>query len=422
MIIETCPTAVAAAGTWDAIIVGAGPAGSAAALRLAKAGRRVLLVDRDRMPRGKVCGCCLSPAALRELHDLEVIEPAALADILAAAIPLAGVRLAAWGRTARISLEGGRVLSREALDTALVAAAVRAGAAWLPEATVVAVADEEGSDAGGSVATATIRTPIAGTQIVHGTTVIIAAGLADHVRVHGAATAGEPRRATAVGSRMGVGTVLPATPAWQGLAAVVELLPGELIMAVGRSGYCGLVRLEDGRIDLAAAVDRRAVSQGGSPARAVEEILREACGGSPRFPPGITWRATPPLSHTAPLVTGAGRRIFRIGDAAGYVEPFTGEGIGWALASGRLVAEAMLEAATPAAAAARFECSHQAHFSHLHARCRRVARGLRIPVVVAVAVRAARLMPWAASLLAPAVVGHGTSHKSPAFCGLKGLR
>ncbi len=384
MMIETCPTAVAAAGTWDAIIVGAGPAGSAAALRLAKAGRRVLLVDRDRMPRGKVCGCCLSPAALRELHDLEVIEPAALADILAAA--------------------------------------VRAGAAWLPEATVVAVADEEGSDAGGSVATATIRTPIAGTQIVHGTTVIIAAGLADHVRVHGAATAGEPRRATAAGSRMGVGAVLPATPAWHGLAAVVELLPGELIMAVGHSGYCGLVRLEDGRIDLAAAVDRRAVSQGGSPACAVEEILREACGGSPRFPPGTTWRATPPLSHTAPLVTGAGRRIFRIGDAAGYVEPFTGEGIGWALASGRLVAEAMLEAATPAAAAARFECSHQAHFSHRHARCRRVARGLRIPVVVAAAVRAARLMPWAARLLAPAVVGQDASDMRRAVCGLEGLR
>lgn len=422
MTIETCLPAEAAATEWDAIIVGAGPAGSVTALRLAKAGRRVLLVDRDQMPRGKVCGCCLSQAAIRELRDLEVIAPAACADIVADAVPLEGVCLAAWGRTARIPLVGGRILSREVLDTSLVAAAVRAGARWLPEANVVAVADEDGSEAGGNVATVTIRMAHGGIWNVHGDFVVIAAGLADHVRVHGSATAGPRRRATAARSRIGVGAVLPTSAACPGLSSVAELLAGELIMAVGHHGYCGIVRLEDGRIDLAAAVDRQVVNQEGSPATAIEGILREAFGGSPRFPPGVLWRATPPLSHASPLVAGAGGRIFRIGDAAGYVEPFTGEGIGWALASGRLVAESILHGSSPTDVATRYERGHAAHFNPRYARCRRVARGLRIPVVVAATVRAAGLMPWAARLLAPAVVGHDASDARLALCEPGGFR
>ena len=404
--ITSCSLTTAVATLWDTVIVGAGPAGASSALRLAQAGRRVLLVDRDTMPRGKVCGCCLSRAALSELHALAAIEPSGLSHVIATGIPLAGVRLAAWGCTARIPLASSRVLSREALDTALVTAAVRAGAAWLPEATVVAVTDEPGR-----ASSLTLRTSADVRHIVHGHSVILAAGLADLVRVHGLASGDELRRTTAGGSRIGVGAVVPAEHAAAWLPMVAGLPTAELVMAVGRGGYCGIVRLEDGRIDLAAAVDRGTVSQAGSPAAAVETILRDAFGGSPRLPADGVWRATPPLSHTSQLVLGTGRRIFRVGDAAGYVEPFTGEGIGWALSSGRLVAESLLTASSPDEAALRYEHAYAAHFRPRHTRCRRVARSLRIPVVVAAAVRAAGIIPWAARLLAPAVIGHAPDHE-----------
>jgi flavin-dependent dehydrogenase len=67
-----------ALGPWACIVVGAGPAGAATSLRLARGGLRVLLVDRDGMPRGKVCGCCLSPVALGELARLALPLAAAL--------------------------------------------------------------------------------------------------------------------------------------------------------------------------------------------------------------------------------------------------------------------------------------------------------------------------------------------------------
>lgn len=59
-------------GVWDTVIVGAGPAGTAAAILLSRSGRRVLLLDRHDFPRNKVCGGCLNPAALGMLHDLGV--------------------------------------------------------------------------------------------------------------------------------------------------------------------------------------------------------------------------------------------------------------------------------------------------------------------------------------------------------------
>ena len=56
--------------TWDALVIGAGPAGSVAARELARRGCRVLLVDKATFPRPKVCGCCVNGAAIRALERL----------------------------------------------------------------------------------------------------------------------------------------------------------------------------------------------------------------------------------------------------------------------------------------------------------------------------------------------------------------
>jgi len=476
---------------WDVVVIGAGPAGSAAAGHLASRGFEVLIVDRDSLPRGKLCGSCLSIAAVREVHLLRDAcrTHADIADMSSGAgfleglggVPLGHVRLAAAGATARIAMPGGMVLSRDRLDSALLGLAIASGRCeFLPRMRCERITEFESSEqegAGGTLAGVVVRlTDASGAgHDVRCRLAVVATGLADHVRIVTVQGTGVTRfpggglarfpisgltrsasgtraagRRIRPGSRVGVGTVLPAGLELCDHPAVAGLPAGELVMAVGRDGYCGVVRLEDGRLDLAAAVDRASlarISAGGlarlpvgglaragsvpgdsPPASVVTTILREAFGLGEHAGNALAttltasaWRATPSLSHTTPLVAGATGRVLRVGDAAGYVEPFTGEGIGWALASGRLLADAVTAPASdgaaaasdgaaaalvsPGIAAARTIESHARHFGRRYARCGRVARGLRMPVLVRAAVRAAGLAPWAARLVSAAVVG-----------------
>ena len=426
-------TAMQAAGIeWQIIIVGAGPAGAAAAQRCAERGLRVLLIERSAMPRWKVCGCCLSRAAMSELLTLGARDPLAAAAPLQAT-PLADVELVAGGQRAVLGLTGGGVMSRECLDAALVRAAIARGCHWLPQASVLAI-DEPARHAGVHTSPdgplvievhdlAPRERPGQGhaqpaaapsTMSLATTWCVLATGLADAVRLPAEARPADGGRAhAAVGrtdgssSRIGVGGVL-------GLHARGPV-PGRLVMAVAPGGYCGLVRLPDGRVDVAAAVDRKMLRALGSPAAAVAAVLYEALGDQVtevidrEALAAVEFRATPPLTRSLPLVVGAERRILRIGDAAGYVEPFTGEGIGWSLASARLLAESMLDGTAgirPARdVATRYAAAHRAHFGPLHRRCRRMALALRRPLLVAAAVRAARVAPWAANRLVPLVIG-----------------
>lgn len=443
----------ATAAIWDVVVVGGGPAGAAAAARLAAGGFRTLLVDRTAMPRGKVCGCCLSAAALRELdalvlalrgpeagprwpastplsttndvnhgladgvHGQRAAPPHAgastiLAGLLACAEPLARVRVLGGGREARLPLPGGAAVSRERLDTELVRAAIATGCDWLPEIDVVAIHEPP---PGPQPLRTILRTRGVGVPErsldVHSRVVILAGGLTDTVRVipGGTDAAPAPRRRIDAASRIGVGTVLEA--------AAADLAAGVLVMAVGRAGYCGLVRLEDGRIDVAAAIDPLLLRDERRPGAALRAILADATDGhaagwlDETTLAAAACRATPRLTHRAAAVAGATGRVLRVGDAVGYVEPFTGEGIGWALAGARLVATALLASCAvaggdPRAAAHRYEQDHARHFRPRHARCRRVAHCLRAPRLVAGAVQAARWAPWAARRVVPLLVGH----------------
>ena len=428
----TLTPAAAAAIDWHAIVIGAGPAGAAVAIRLARQGLRVLLVDRSSMPRPKVCGCCLSQLAVAELASL------CPADALPTPLPLATVCLVSAGRSARMPMPGGGVLSREALDTALVRQAIAAGADWLPTMLVETIHEppsrEKPADLGQDGVTVVARTTTTELQApvhLHGRVAVIAAGLADTIRIPSpnASTSIDGRltrhashdrrgRQVAPGSRIGVGTTITAaSPGHR--AAALELPPGELVMAVGRHGYCGLIRLEDDRLDLAAAVDRKLIADEGGPAAGIAHLLHEACGDSTLAAaiertilavPGATFRATPPLTHHSPRIAGATQRIFRVGDAASYVEPFTGEGIGWALAGGRILAESLLD--DIATAAASYRLAHRHLFAAHHARCRWVARGVRQPGIVSGAVGLAQFMPWAARRAVPLLVGASISARS----------
>jgi flavin-dependent dehydrogenase len=128
---------------------------------------------------------------------------------------------------------------------------------------------------------------------------------------------------------------LPAENSRVGVEAVFNRFPnhyrsGVLTMAIGNHGYVGLTHIGNRRLHVAAAVDKKSLKKDG-PQRTVAKLLKQS--GAPLLDQAdVVWRGTPPLTAKARSV--AEHRVFLIGDAAGYVEPFTGEGIRWALQSG----------------------------------------------------------------------------------------
>ncbi len=388
----TIAPAEAAGRAWDAAVVGAGPAGAVAARELARRGRSVLLIDKATFPRWKVCGCCLNGSAL------DTLAAVGLGDLPArcGAVPLERVRLEAGGRGAELPLPGGVALSREAFDAALVRAAVAAGVAFLPGTRVVRLLRErvpedrllrervpEDRLLRERVPEDRSRSERTTLQAAQGSvTVAVTAGVMIAADGLGGQLVAGRRQAVADGSRIGAGAVASAAPDFYH--------PGTIFMAVGRGGYVGLVRVEDGRLDVAAAFDPGFVRDAGGLGPSAAATLREA--GFPAVPglEDLPWRGTPALTRTARRV--AGERWFAIGDAAGYVEPFTGEGMAWAVASAVAVAPIATQPWFPGLAR-EWEATHARLIRNRQAVCRAAAWVLRSPRLSRFAVRLLSLAP-----------------------------
>jgi menaquinone-9 beta-reductase len=300
----------AASRTWDAIVIGAGPAGSVAARELSRQGVKTLLVDKSSFPRSKVCGSCLNGRVLASLAEIGLGDLPASLD----AVPLTRFQLASGGASASISLPAGVALSRTAFDASLVEQAVLAGAHFLPSTSVRTLLSDQSND------TASVELRSVGViEVAEARVLIVASGLN-----------GAPSHSSLVdaSSRIGAGAVFERAPECYSA--------GTIFMAVGRRGYVGIVRVEDGGLDVAAAFDAEFVKSSGGLGYAAANVLAECrmpaldqCVDAP-------WKGTPALTRSSTSI--AGRRWFAVGDAAGYVEPFTGEGMAWAIASGVAVA------------------------------------------------------------------------------------
>ena len=363
---------------YDAVVIGAGPAGGVAALGLARAGRRVLLVDKQRFPRPKVCGCCLNASALATLRRvgvgprLDALRPHAIDRLV----------MRAGARAASLRLPGGLSLSRPALDGMLVDAAVDAGATFC-DGVSARVAPPAGNAGGHHVAL--------NTDIVRARCVVVADGLA------GTALRDWPSMASAArpDARVGLGVHLPA-----GHALTAQLQANAITMLCGRRGYLGMVRLEHGGIDLAAAADRDALKDHGGAAPLAQAIAADA-GVSFDDAEAWPWRLTPPLTRSRSRLAGPG--LFVVGDAAGYVEPFTGEGMAWALAGGAAVvshADAAVDAWNPSGGPA-WSRAHRRTVARRQRGCRAVAALLRRPRLTRAAVGALAFAPVLAAPLVP---------------------
>ena len=320
---------------WDVIVIGAGPAGSVAARQLAIDGRRVLLLDKKRFPRRKVCGACLNHAAVTLLEEI------GLGDVLrdSFAPELTGFDLRAGSRRLSLPLPSGRAISRTVLDQKLVDAAIRAGVTFqdgvsatvretngdgrIVELKRVADADRyQPERASVRFAKYPTQPDASAFRLMNSATakVVLAADGLGHPSLCDVI---EIRDRTARSSRIGAGCEVADYP--------VEYTPGVIHMAVGRGGYVGLVCVENGALNIAAAFDARLIREAGGPALAAAKVLSQA--GFPEIPAmaEAEWLGTPALTRSTTPV--AAERLFVLGDASGYVEPFTGEGMGWALAS-----------------------------------------------------------------------------------------
>ncbi len=341
------------------IVVGAGPAGAFAAREVARNGARVLLLDRQQFPRPKVCGGCLNR------RTLSFLEAAGLGGLPAAlgGQPIHEFALWTGGAPAQVSTPPGIAVSRTVLDAALVAAAVEAGADFLPGAR--ATLGEAGSEH------RSVGLPEESCRL-EARLVVAADGLGGSLL--GGRAAKHSR--TARGSRLGAGAIVDDPSG--------AYAPGVIHMAVGRAGYAGVVKVEDDRLCVAAALDRRAVREEGL-GPAVDGLL-ERSGMPPIEAAARYWRGTPELTRRASTV--ALERVFLIGDAAGYVEPFTGEGISWALETARDVSQLAREAL------GEWRPDLEQRWRRLYRQ--RIARRQRWCRVVALALRQPSLVRWGA--------------------------
>ena len=299
-------------GRFDIVVIGAGVAGGAFAATVARNGMRVLLVERSAWPREKVCGCCLNGAAMSALDRLGLGG-----TVERSGAPLGSVRLRSGGREASIARGGGVALSRGVLDALLVDRAGRCGVEFR-ERTAGAVVDRDSDRWRVRLRTAERETSVSAGLVV------CADGL----------NGGSLDLLDAFGVRV-------SKQSWFGAGAAVESADagpaaGVVEMNIGRHGYVGLVRLDDERVNIGAALDPVWTRRIGGPAAAVAAVLEDAGAPALRVD-GARFSGTGMLTRRRERVSAPGLLV--VGDSAGYVEPFTGEGMAWALCGGVAAAE-----------------------------------------------------------------------------------
>jgi len=327
---------------YDAVVVGAGPAGSIAALVLARGGARVALADKAVFPRDKACGDLIGPRGVQVLADLGLTVPDAGqgSDLLA---------VGPSGRRSRLPAFSGRsypghgiVVPRVAFDHALREAALAAGAVGV-RARITAV--DKGPDG-------PVRAVLADGQRLAGDVIIGADGaLSTVARLTGMLDSARALWGFAVRAYVPGEVPLP-------LLVLLESAPWRIY-----PGYGWLFPGEDGQANVGIGIGMGGTRHS-APLRGdldrFTELLRSRGDLRPNADIGPVVGGWLRMGGTG--TPAAAGNVLLVGDAAGLINPLQGEGIAPAMISARLAAEAVL--ADPCRAGPAYTSALDAAFGH----------------------------------------------------------
>jgi flavin-dependent dehydrogenase len=287
------------AAQYDLIVVGAGPAGSASAITAARAGAKVLLLEKDHFPRQKVCGEFVSPESLGLLHGL-------LGDKQFQFCPqVVSSRIFLDNKILKLPVSpAAQSIPRLDLDPALFAAARNAGVTAHEGVTVTEVHRDGISYVRTSESTLTAR------AVVNST--------------------GRWSKLTQFD--------VAAKDKWIGLKAhFTELSPPQSVdLYFFTGGYCGVTPVGVNSVNACAMVRADAAHSLEDVFSKEPRLFQRSRAWQPLFP-AVT---TSPLYFRAPETESEG--MFLAGDAAGFIDPFAGDGISLALQSGTLAAQSIV--------------------------------------------------------------------------------
>ena len=335
---------------YEIAIIGGGPAGTSAATTAARLGARVLLLERSRLPRHKVCGEFISAESLGLLRALLDGTPGSL--LLADAPRMHTARIFLDGAVLQAPLPAPAAsIERYALDIALWRAAECAGA-----------------DA---------RMKVAVEKITRSN---------QHWRLR------------TTGGDFDASCVVYATGRWSNLRPAIMPVryfagvkahfettvaePDTVDLYFWRGGYCGVSRVNRNEVNVCALIDSSALRRGGK--QPLQHIFDSHADLRHR---SLPWRQSTDVVITSPLLFRGlipqSDGVVRAGDAAGFINPFTGDGISLALRTGALAAECLCcvwqDGCAVEAAARDYATTYSRQFAKLFRRTALMRRALAIP-------------------------------------------
>jgi menaquinone-9 beta-reductase len=396
------------AESFDAVVIGGGPAGTAAAIHLAAAGASVLLVEQEKFPRDKLCGEFISPECLNHFTRLGVLAGmssaggADISETVFYAQSGRGVAVpSAWFRGASPAALG---LSRAEMDNRLLMRARAAGVEVIEEATLSSLVFE-----GERVAGVRLNLAGGGARTAHSLVTIDATGRQRAVarkverEVEREAFPSSAERAAGRASSRARVAPTPGRPplvAFKAHLSGASPRRGACEIYFYRGGYGGLSEVEGGLANLcfiARAQDVRAHESDAA------RLLREVVMRNRRAAETLG-RARAETRWLGVAIQGFGRHepapapgLLAVGDAAAFIDPFTGSGMLMALESAELAARAIakqLPAARSgvdvfAGLAREYEAGHSARFGARLRVCRLLRGAAFAPTPLAdLAVRA----------------------------------
>jgi flavin-dependent dehydrogenase len=366
---------------YDVIIAGGGPAGASAAIHLTMGGARVLLVEQKKFPRPKLCGEFISPECVPHFEQLGVAaqmfaaNPSRLTETVFYARRGQSVRVpSVWFGAGGFALG----LSRAEMDERFLRRASEAGATVLENAQVVNLLVEQSRVKG-------VTVKHDRKELLYSAPVTIdATGRARSLarRLAKSENRTTPHRAALV--------------AFKAHLTGAKVAPGACEIYFYRGGYGGLSSIENGLSNLCFIASAQAVREcGADPERVMREVLCRNRRAADTLGPArlvSPWLAVTLEGFGRNAVTPA-PGLLLIGDAASFIDPFTGSGMLMALESGQLAARVIGDHfkaggsdASITGLAASYKAAYRSRFDSRLRTCSLIRRAAFVPGLAQLAI------------------------------------